>query len=130
MNSICICKITCKPMGKFAENLNLGNRVLPPWLPTSHSFPMIMSHIFRILLNYLKLSLLAKNRLQNKHTDEKHAINLLDVCFNVLKNEKWILWACFMDPVRTFFKRLIKYDNTTAFFFCSLCFCYFCLFVF
>ena len=25
-----ICKITCKPMGNFAENLNLGNRVLPP----------------------------------------------------------------------------------------------------
>ena len=27
---ICICKITCKPMGNFAENLNLGNRVRPP----------------------------------------------------------------------------------------------------
>ena len=22
--------MTCKPMGKFAENLNLGKRVLPP----------------------------------------------------------------------------------------------------
>ena len=28
---ICICKITCKPMGNFAENLNLGNRFRPPW---------------------------------------------------------------------------------------------------
>ena len=28
---ICSCKITCKPMGKFAENLNLGKRVRPPW---------------------------------------------------------------------------------------------------
>ena len=28
---ICSCKITCKPMGKFAENLNLGKCVLPPW---------------------------------------------------------------------------------------------------
>ena len=27
---ICICKITCKPMGNFAENLNLGNRFRPP----------------------------------------------------------------------------------------------------
>ena len=27
---ICICNITCKPMGKFAENLNLGKHVLPP----------------------------------------------------------------------------------------------------
>ena len=27
---ICICNITCKPMGEFAENLNLGKRVLPP----------------------------------------------------------------------------------------------------
>ena len=26
---ICICKITCKPIGKFAENLNLGKCVLP-----------------------------------------------------------------------------------------------------
>ena len=28
---ICTCKITCKPMGKFAEYLNLGKCVLPPW---------------------------------------------------------------------------------------------------
>ena len=27
---ICSCKIMCKPMGKFAENLNLGKHVLPP----------------------------------------------------------------------------------------------------
>ena len=27
---ICICKITCKPMRNFAENLNLGNRVPAP----------------------------------------------------------------------------------------------------
>ena len=27
---ICIYKITCKPTGDFAENLNLGKRVLLP----------------------------------------------------------------------------------------------------
>ena len=27
---ICICKIMCKPIGNFAENLNLGNRFRPP----------------------------------------------------------------------------------------------------
>ena len=33
---ICIYKITCKPMGNFAENLNLGNRVRPP--PKSYMY--------------------------------------------------------------------------------------------
>ena len=28
----CICKITYKPMGNFAENLNLDKRVLPTWV--------------------------------------------------------------------------------------------------
>ena len=34
---IYICKITCKPMGNFAENLNLGNRVRPPLLHNTTS---------------------------------------------------------------------------------------------
>ena len=29
---ICSFKIMCKPMVNFAENLNLGKRVLPPWV--------------------------------------------------------------------------------------------------
>ena len=41
---ICICKITCKPMGKFAEKLNLGKRVLPP----GHVIQFIFYLIFQI----------------------------------------------------------------------------------
>ena len=33
---ICSCKIMGKPTGKFAENLNLGKRVLPDPVHTMH----------------------------------------------------------------------------------------------
>ena len=49
---ICICKITCKPMGKFDEKLNLGKRGLPPsqsktqsfGIPSCYFLPLISKH--------------------------------------------------------------------------------------
>ena len=59
---ICTYKIMCKPMGNFAENLNLGNRVRPPWCRwrqkrivqmTLKSGPLISIHSVGCFLSFL-----------------------------------------------------------------------------